>query len=369
MSDLHVLYSLREQRRAREARATRARRARRRRRARRLIAVPVLAAIALLGLNLAEHGTGVGRVQSATIRKPAQAGGEHPARTAATPRPPAPVYGRSRATAQVADPRLQLGLRAGLLFDVDTGQVLWARDPTRRLPIASLTKMMTALVVAERSSPQARVLITRQAIDFTGSGVGLLPLGKRVPELALLYGLLLPSGNDAAIALAQHVAGTQARFVALMNEQAQRMHLGCTHYSNVSGVVDHDNYSCARDLAVLAHAVLAQPMLRRIVAARSAILRFPIKGGKLFLYNNNPLLVTGYPGTDGVKTGFTTAAGLCLVATARRGRHWLGVVLLHSGNWTTQAITLLNAGFAALDRAHGPHTISARTATTSSSDA
>jgi D-alanyl-D-alanine carboxypeptidase len=246
------------------------------------------------------------------------------------------------------DPRLKLGLRAGVLFDVNSGKVLWQRNATRRLPIASLTKMMTALVVAMRSNLDGRVLITRQAIDFSGSGVGLLPLHKRVPEMPLLYGLLLPSGNDAAVALAQHVAGSEARFVGLMNAEARRMGLTCTHFSNASGIVDQDNYSCARDLAVLTHAVVKRPIIRRIVATRSAILPFPIKGGKLYLYNNNPLLMGGFPGTDGVKTGYTVASGLCLAATVHQDGHWLGVVLLHSGNWTTQAETLFKAGFAAL---------------------
>ena len=100
----------------------------------------------------------------------------------------------------------------------------------------------------------------------------------------------------------------------------------------MSGIVDQGNHSCASDLALIAHTLLEQPLLAQIVGSRSAIVPFPIKGGKLFLYNNNPLLVLRYPGTDGVKTGFTDAAGQCLVATARRGNRWLGVVLLHSGN-------------------------------------
>lgn len=240
------------------------------------------------------------------------------------------------------------GLRSGLMFDVATGQVLWQLDPTDVVPIASLTKMMTALVVVGHSHPTDQVLITPQAVHFTGSGVGLLPLHKRVSELALLYGLLLPSGNDAAIALAQHVAGTQAGLIAMMNARAEQLGLGCTHFTTVSGVIDQGNHSCAADLALIAHEVLEQPMLAQIVGSRSAILPFPIKGGKLYLYNNNPLLVVGYPGTDGVKTGFTTAAGPCLVATARRGSAWLGVVLLHSVNPLTQAERLLNAGFAKL---------------------
>jgi len=175
-------------------------------------------------------------------------------------------------------------------------------------------------------------------------------LGKRVPLVALLYGLLLPSGNDAAIALADHVAGTQSRFISLMNAKAHALGLRCTHYTTVSGIIDHGNHSCAQDLALIAHLVLEQPLLAKIVASPSAILPFPIKGGKLFLYNNNPLLMTGYPGTDGVKTGFTDAAGVCLVAAARRGRTWLGVVLLHSGNTSAQAQQLLNAGFAKLSK-------------------
>jgi len=241
---------------------------------------------------------------------------------------------------------LKLGLKSGLLFDVTTGQVLWARNPTQVVPIASLTKMMTALVVVTHARPSARVLITSDALHYTGSGVGLLPKGKRVPLTALLYGLLLPSGNDAAIALADHVAHTQSDFIILMNQRAHDMGLTCTHYTTVSGIVDAGNHSCASDLALIAHALLTQPLLANIVGSRSAIVPFPIKGGKLFLYNNNPLLVAQYPGTDGVKTGFTDAAGQCLVAAARRGRRWLGVVLLHSGNTYAQAVQLLNAGFA-----------------------
>jgi D-alanyl-D-alanine carboxypeptidase (penicillin-binding protein 5/6) len=118
----------------------------------------------------------------------------------------------------------------------------------------------------------------------------------------------LPSGNDAAVALAQHVAVNQVHFIAKMNAQARAMGLRCTRFSTVSGVVDQGNFSCASDLAVLAHAMLANRLLAKIVGSRSAIVPFPIKGGKLFLYNNNPLLITRYPGADGVKTGYTTAS-------------------------------------------------------------
>jgi D-alanyl-D-alanine carboxypeptidase len=267
------------------------------------------------------------------------------------PRPaPHPVYGLAPAPAaeQVNPRHLKAGLRSGLLFDLRTGRVLWQRSPATIAPIASLTKMMTALLVVTGSKPTDQVLITSAATRFTGSGVGLLPVGKRVPLIDLLYGLLLPSGNDAAIALAEHVAGSQPRFIERMNQRATELGLTCTHFSTVSGVIDQGNYSCPRDLAVLAHAVLQQPLLRHVVATRSQVLPFPIKGGKLYLYNNNPLLLSRYPGADGVKTGYTQAAGQCLVATAQRGRTWLGVVLLHSGDPSDQAQQLLSAGFAKL---------------------
>jgi D-alanyl-D-alanine carboxypeptidase len=230
---------------------------------------------------------------------------------------------------------------------VPTGTVLWGDQPDRVLPIASLTKVMTALVVVAHSRPGDRVLITREAVNFSGSGIGLLPLGKRVQELTLLYGLLLPSGNDAAIALAQHVAGTRERFIALMNARARQMGLQCTHFNSVSGFVDLNNYSCARDLAVMTHALLEDRLLARIVGTRSAVLPLPVQGGKVYLYNNNPLLLHGFPGTDGVKTGYTEAAGHCLIVTARRGNRWLGLVLLHSADTAVQAQNLLSAAFAA----------------------
>jgi serine-type D-Ala-D-Ala carboxypeptidase (penicillin-binding protein 5/6) len=237
--------------------------------------------------------------------------------------------------------------RSGLLFDVDTGRVLWRRAPTRVLPIASLTKMMTALVVDDHVPRHARVKITRQALAYQGSGVGVLPKGKRVKVEPMLYGLLLPSGNDAAIALAQRSSGSVRKFVHAMNARAAAMGLVCSHFTSPSGFYDAGNHSCAGDLAMLARAILRVPRLARIVRTRSIILPFPIKGHKLYLYNNNPLLRLGYRGTTGVKTGYTDAAGHCLVATARRGDVDLGVVLLHSPDTGSQAIRLLNRGFRA----------------------
>jgi serine-type D-Ala-D-Ala carboxypeptidase (penicillin-binding protein 5/6) len=235
--------------------------------------------------------------------------------------------------------------RAGLLIDLDTGRVLWQSHPLVHLRIASLTKMMTALLTVKSAPPDARVLITKQAEETSGSKVGVLPLGRRVPLEALLYGLLLPSGNDAAVALAQHVAGTVHRFVAEMNAEAARLGLGCTRYSSPSGYYNSGNYSCAADLAELAHIDLQQPRIAQITRTYSAILPFPIAGGKLYLYNNNPLLIYKYPGTTGMKTGETIEAGRCLVATAERHGVRLAVVLLHSPAPGNQARDLLDDAF------------------------
>jgi D-alanyl-D-alanine carboxypeptidase (penicillin-binding protein 5/6) len=235
--------------------------------------------------------------------------------------------------------------RAGILFDLDTGQVLWQRNPGTRLRIASLTKMMTALLTVEAEPPSARVLVTKAAVDSAGSKVGVLPLGRHVRLETMLYGLLLPSGNDAAIALAQHVAGSITGFVKRMNERAAQLGMGCTRYSSPSGYVDAANFSCAADLAVLARVDEQQPRLARIVRTLSKQLPLPIKGGKVYLYNNNPLLIYHYPGATGLKTGFTDAAGRCLVATAERGGVRLGVVVLHSRNPGTQARQLLDRAF------------------------
>jgi D-alanyl-D-alanine carboxypeptidase (penicillin-binding protein 5/6) len=235
--------------------------------------------------------------------------------------------------------------RAALLFNLSTGQVLWQHNAYARVPIASLTKMMSALVTVESAPPDARVLITRQAVNMPGSKVGVLPLGRHVPLESLLYGLLLPSGNDAAVALAQYVSGSVNGFVARMNQEAARLGLGCTRYSSPSGYYDANNFSCAADLAVLAHVDMRQPRIASVVKTFAAVIPFPIKGGKLYLYNNNPLLIYKYPGVTGMKTGETEAAGRCLVATAQRHGVRLGVIVLNSQEPGIQARELLDLGF------------------------
>src|SRR5215208_4772615 len=236
---------------------------------------------------------------------------------------------------------------AGLVFDVDTGDVLWRQRPLLVLPMASLTKLMTALLTVERSHPVDPVRITKAALDYTGSGIGLLPRGRRVRLETLLNGLLIVSGNDAAIALAVHLAGTERRFVGMMNRRARDWELDCTRFASSHGL-ENGNRSCARDLAVLTRLAMAEPRIRRIVRRRQVVFRFPIKGHKLYLYGHNPLMRLGYAGTIGLKTGYTNAAGRCFVGVVRRNGRTLAVVLLNSRDPAKHAPKLLDAAFARL---------------------
>nr|WP_246345858.1 serine hydrolase [Conexibacter arvalis] len=304
---------------------------------------------AVLALGLLDGGAGA---PVSGVASPAVAASP-PGEVADAPPTPQPHdFGRIAAEGGLLPVRLRRPPRSGLLVDASSGRVLWRREPERRLPIASVTKMMTALIVAERTRPREPVAITREALAYTGSGVGMLPKGRRAQAETLLYGLMLPSGNDAAIALAQHVGGSVRRFVRIMNARAAELGLTCTRFASPSGIVDEGGWSCAPDLALLARKVLEVRRLARIVRTRLTTMPLPIRGGRVWLANHNPLLAMGYPGADGVKTGFTDAAGRCFVGSATRigrdgRRRRLIVVLLHSPNPGKQAARLLDAGFAA----------------------
>jgi D-alanyl-D-alanine carboxypeptidase (penicillin-binding protein 5/6) len=324
----------------------------RRRRRNRVVGLCVLAAVIAAGVILAVSLHGGSSSRSGAAKRAKSPGtalaATAPARSPAGLLLSKPALALSGISTPASDPiqlRFRHPPRAGILFDLTTGRVLWQRNAYRHVEIASLTKMMTALLTVRSAPPNGHVLVTKAAVDSNGSKVGVLPLGKHVRVESMLYGLLLPSGNDAAVALAEHVAGSIKAFVERMNTEAARLGMGCTRYSSPSGYFDKGNYSCAADLAILAHIDEAQPRIARVVHTYSAVLPFPIKGGKLYLYNNNPLLIYKYPGVTGLKTGFTLAAGRCLVATAERGGVRLGAVILNSNAPGVQAKQLLDRGF------------------------
>lgn len=223
---------------------------------------------------------------------------------------------------------------AALVVDLDSDQTLYSRRPNAPWPPASTAKLMTALVVVRHAEIGQQVVVSARAAGTPGSRMG-LTAGETLTVGDLLYGLLLPSGNDAAVALAEHVAGSEAAFVGLMNEAAAGLGLQSTHFVNAHGSDAPGQLTTAADLVLLARAVLAEPLLARIVATPSAQI-----AGRL-LKNTNELLGQD-PRVDGVKTGTTDAAGECLVVSLTRDGHRLVVVLLGSRERYADARRLLD---------------------------
>ena len=239
--------------------------------------------------------------------------------------------------------------RAAVLADARTGQVLWAKNPDSRLYPASTTKILTALVVVMRADLTERVCVAPEDTTAGGSAIWLQP-GEVLSVEDLLYALLLNSANDAAAALARHVAGSTAAFARLLNDTALALGATNTHFINPSGLPDPNHYTTARDLVVMARAALAHPVLRSIVATRTHSIKRQDPEAVQHLVNHNKLLWR-YPGTIGVKTGYTVEAGQCLVAAAQRGERTLIAVVLGSQGaavWS-DATALLDYGFTAFE--------------------
>lgn len=228
--------------------------------------------------------------------------------------------------------------KAMMLMDADTGAVLAEKNCDTPSLIASTTKIMTALVVAERCNLNRRVRIPAEATGIEGSSM-YLRAGEELTFRELLYGLMLRSGNDAAVALALCSAGTQERFVGWMNETAQKLELRNTNFANPNGLDDRENYSTARDLAILTRAALRNPALLQIVSTKT------IRIGNRCLTNHNKLLWS-LEGAIGVKTGFTRAAGRILVSAAERcGRRLIAVTINDGNDWQDHK-SLYDYGFA-----------------------
>jgi D-alanyl-D-alanine carboxypeptidase len=264
-------------------------------------------------------------------------GGHHPRGTA--PHAPAPL----RPLTAPRESRVHIrGLRAaaGILVDSASGSVLWGHEVHRRLPIASLTKLMTALVAlpADPARLDHPFAVTPAMVGVPGNSIS-LRAGQVVTPRKMLAAALIASANDAANALAVHAAGSLPKFVARMNAEASALGLSDTHYSNPSGIVDHGNHSSAWDVADLSRHVLQKPFLRRLVGQRAYQ-----SGNDLFVSRNR--LLWSYHGAIGVKTGSTTAAGNCLaVAAVRHGRTLIAVLLHVRGDEFKAGARLLDWGF------------------------
>ena len=225
----------------------------------------------------------------------------------------------------------------GVVMDVVSGRILWQRRPDERSLIASTTKIMTALVVCEQCNVLDRMRIPKEAVGVEGSSMYLRE-GEVLTIQELLYGLMLSSGNDAAVALAIYCGGTVEGFAELMNDRARSLGLTGTHFENPNGLDSPGHYSTARDLAVLAAHAMENPIFAQTVSTRN------VRIGDRFLHNHNKLLWR-IQGADGVKTGYTKAAGRILVSSAsREGRRVIAVTLNDPDDWQDHE-TLLNRAF------------------------
>jgi D-alanyl-D-alanine carboxypeptidase (penicillin-binding protein 5/6) len=252
------------------------------------------------------------------------------ATTAATAAPPVPPFDRFPKAA------------ASYVVAVD-GRIVWEKDADRpRLP-ASLTKLMTALVLVEHGwDPKAEVTVSARASAATGSRAG-LHAGERLAAVDLFQAMLIASANDACLALAEHAGGGEPEFVSRMNARAHAMGLAATHFANACGHDDEAQRSSAHDLRMIAEAAMANPEISSVVAMREATIA-TAKGRKIGLKTGNQLLGNS-PGVNGVKSGYTPGAGKCVVVAAERDRKKVLIVLLDAADRWWTAAALIEAAF------------------------
>ena len=231
-----------------------------------------------------------------------------------------------------------LSAEKAIVLDGVSGRVLYEKNADCQSLIASTTKIMTALVICEQCNVLDRMRIPKEAVGIEGSSM-YLKEGEVLTLQELLYGLMLSSGNDAAVALAIYCGGTVEGFAELMNDKARILGLRNTHFENPNGLDSPGHYSTARDLAVLAAYAMDNPIFAKTVSTKS------IRVGERYLTNHNKLLWR-VEGADGVKTGFTKAAGRILVSSATRDNRRLVAVTLNAPSDWQDHTSLLNEGFA-----------------------
>lgn len=236
-----------------------------------------------------------------------------------------------------------LSARSVAVVDAGCGALMFGRDEHMRLPPASLTKLMTAAVAVEQADPGKLITSNIDGAllnDDTGSTVMGLKPGMELRLLDLLYGLLLPSGNDAAITIAEGVSGSEEEFVALMNEKAESLALEDTHFTNSHGLSEEGLYSSAYDMAIIARYVMQNSTLREIVGT----LNWQPRWDGPQVWNGNELL-TRYEGADGVKIGYTEEAQQTIVASATRGGRTIVASIMRSQDRYQDAERVLDWAF------------------------
>ncbi len=262
-----------------------------------------------------------------------------------TARLPVPLNPAPWASAPVrkpgAPPAPQPSALSAFVLDEPSGAALFELDPNRELAPASLTKIATAIVALRSGGLDEEVTSDVDGWLMRGSTTMGLYSGDRVNRRDLLYGLMLPSGNDAALVLGRSIAGSDDAFVARMNEVARELGLEHTFFTTPHGL-GRGGYSSARDLAILARHAMQHPDFAKIVQTES----WRVSGSRTYDVHNVNSFLFNYPGADGVKTGYTMSAGRTLVASATRDGHRLYAVLLNDQALYTDAYALLDWAFA-----------------------
>ena len=221
---------------------------------------------------------------------------------------------RINAVFAVEEAELKLTSTAAILMEQDTKRVLYGKNERKKVKIASTTKILTAIVAIENNSLEDMVVISKKAAGTGGSTVG-LKSGSEVSLKSLMYGMLLKSGNDCAVSIAEHVGGSIENFVKMMNEKAYEIGAKDTNCTNPHGLDTEDNYSTAYDLALITCYAKTNETLAKMLGTKSTTL--PFGSAPKYLSNTNRLLFT-YEYCDGGKTGFTNISNRCLVATATK---------------------------------------------------
>ena len=244
----------------------------------------------------------------------------------------------------------EITAEAAVMIDLDTGEVLYGKNEFQERPVASLTKVMTGYLLVKQHKKESCfadvVTISKTAADTGESSLNLKEEDQLTVE-NLLYGALLKSANDACVALAEHVSGSEHTFVENMNLQACLLGCANTHFENTNGLPGENHYSSAYDLALITRAAMQEVIFAKIVQTQQHTVTWQ-DGRQLVVHNTNRLL-REYPGAIGVKTGTTNAAGQCLIAVAEKAGKSFVVVVLKSKNRFYDATVLLDYGFQTLD--------------------
>lgn len=238
---------------------------------------------------------------------------------------------------------LNVDATSAILIDSVTGQVLYERNPDEPRPIASTTKIMTALLFCERVTPETLITASKNASETRESSLHLKE-GEKVNARDLLRAILMRSANDACVAAAEHIAKTETAFVEMMNARARE--LGClhTHFVNSHGLHDEQHYSTARDLAIIARAAMREPRIAEVVGTKRCRIERSIDKLDLTMHNHSRFLGK-FPGADGIKTGWTIPAGKCYVGSATQKGWRLISVVLNCPMYPEETAKMMEWGF------------------------